>query len=208
MAESRSEERLCDVLHRAVHEAPGERVTLGEVVDGFGPRAYGMLMLVLGLPMALPVSAIPGVSTLFGVPLCIVCLQLAIGWAQPRLPDAIAARSLPRASLARVIDRAQPWLKKAERMTRPRWRWLTSRFAARLIGTICTVLAVIMALPIVGGNQPPGIAISLFGVGLLERDGFFVVLGLIGTIAALIILSAVLGTFAAAGYFLFVSLVH
>ena len=185
-----------------MHEAPGERLTLGQVVDGLDDRAYGLLMLVLALPMALPLSAIPGISTLFGVPLCFVVAQLALGFRHPRLPRFIAARSFARDELVRMVDRALPWIERAERLVHPRWLWLTSPLSERLIGLICLMLAVIMALPIVGGNQPPGIAISLYAIGLMERDGLFVLLGLAGTAIALVVVSAVLGAFLAAGYFL------
>ena len=193
-------ETIVEALRRVVHTASGERVTLGDVVHGFGHRGFGLLMLLLGLPMALPVSAIPGISTLFGVPLIVIAAQLALGWPEPRLPRVLAERGVPRASLARMLVRAEPWLLKAERMTRPRLPWLTGWLAERTVGAICVVLAAVMALPIVGGNQPPGIAISLFAVGLLERDGWFVLFGLGATVAAFFILSAVVGAFGAAAY--------
>jgi hypothetical protein len=199
-------ETICDALRRVVHANATERVTLGEVVQGFGHRAFGLLMLLLGLPMALPVSAIPGVSTLFGVPLILVAAQLALGWSSPRLPRVLAERGVPRASMARILARAEPWLRKAERVTRPRLPWLSSWLAERLVAALCVVLAAVMALPIVGGNQPPGIAISLFAVGLLERDGIFVLLGIGASIAAFFILSAVVGAFGAAAYLIFTHL--
>jgi hypothetical protein len=35
--------------------------------------------------------------------------------------------------------------------------------------------------------MPPGIAICIFGLGLIERDGLLILLGFIATVAALII---------------------
>lgn len=195
-------ESICDTLRRLVQAGSAERVTLGEIVQGLGHRAFGLLLLLLGLPMALPVSAIPGVSTLFSVPLVLVAAQLALGWPHPRLPRFLAERGVSRASMVRILDRAEPWLRKAERITRPRLPWLTGWLAERIVGAICVVLAVIMSLPIIGGNQPPGIAISLFAVGLLERDGWFILFGLAGTVLAFVILSAVIAAFGAAGYLL------
>jgi hypothetical protein len=203
MTEQASElgrETIVEALRRVMRAASGERVTLGDVVRGFGHRGFALLMLLLGLPMALPVSAIPGISTLFGVPLIVIAAQLAFGWTEPRLPRVLADRGVPRAGMARMLARAEPWLHKAERMTKPRLSWLTGWLAERVIGAICVVLAMVMALPIIGGNQPPGIAISLFAVGLLERDGLFVLLGFGATVAAFLILSAVVGAFGAAAY--------
>ena len=35
----------------------------------------------------------------------------------------LAERGMARADLVRLLERAQPWLAKAERMMRPRWPW-------------------------------------------------------------------------------------
>jgi len=196
------QETIGELLRRVVGDAPGERITLGQLVAALDDRAYGLLMLVLALPMALPLSAIPGVSTVFGVPLCIVAAQLMLGRPRPSLPRVLAERGFARADLSRYIQRATPWLARAERMVHPRWLALTGPAAERAIGAVCLLLGIVMALPIIGGNQPPGIAISLYAIALLERDGLFVLLGLLGTVAAIAILAAVIGGFGAAAYLL------
>jgi hypothetical protein len=199
---------IFDTLLQVVRDGPGERVSLGAVVEALDDRAFGLLMLLLALPMALPLSAIPGLSTIFGVPLCIIAVQLALGFHRPRLPRAVAAREFRRADLARNIERARPWFVRIERVVHRRWDALTAPAAERLIGLICVVLAIIMALPIIGGNQPPGITISLFAIGILGRDGLFVALGIIGTIASFIILAAVLAAFGAAAYLIVMQFMH
>lgn len=206
MAADGARTSISELLLTLVRHAPGERISLGELVEGLGDRAFGLAMLVLALPMALPLSAIPGVSTVFGVPLCIIATQLALGWPRPRLPQSIATRSFARAELGRMIDRALPWLRRIERAVHPRWPWATGPAAERAIGLVCLVLAVVMALPIPGGNQPPGIAISLFAVAVLERDGLFVLLGAVATVAAAVVLALVVGAFAGAAYVVFTHL--
>jgi hypothetical protein len=197
---------IFDTLLQVVRDGPGESVSLGALVEALDQRAFGLLMLMLSVPMALPLSAIPGLSTIFGVPLCIIAAQLALGFHRPRLPRSVAARQFRRADLARNLERARPWFVRIERVVHRRWDWLTGPTAERLIGAVCIVLAIIMALPIIGGNQPPGIAISLFAIGILGRDGLFVALGVVGTVASFIILAAVVAAFGAAAYFVVIHL--
>lgn len=190
---------VLDELRRLVREHPRPTLTINDMVECLGDRAFGVLMLAMALPMATPLSAIPGVSTVFGVPLILVCLQLAVGLRRPRLPAGLAQRGIDRAAFARALQRAEPWLLKIERFVHPRLPILTCAVAERLIGLAAMGLAVLMALPIPGANQPPAIAISLFAFAIAERDGLFTIFGLIAAVLSLAFLAAIYGLIAAAG---------
>ena len=47
------------------------------------------------------------------------------------------------------------------------------------IGAICTILALIITLPIPLGHMVPGTAISLLALGLIERDGLAIAVGVV-----------------------------
>ena len=52
----------------------------------------------------------------------------------------------------------------------------------RFLGIAFVILATVMSLPIPFGNFPPGLAMALMAIGLIERDGLIIILGLaIGT---------------------------
>ena len=56
-----------------------------------------------------------------------------------------------------------------------------------VIGVIILIMAVILILPLPpGGNFPPALACAVLGMGLVERDGIIVLIGLVVTIAATI----------------------
>jgi hypothetical protein len=68
---------------------------------------------------------------------------------------------------------------------------MTSEVSEVLIGIATVLLAIILVLPLWGGNLVPALIISTFGFGLLQRDGLAILIGwsaiaLIG-VAALII---------------------
>lgn len=97
---------------------------------------------------------------------------------------------MPRERFALLVDTAAPLLARAERLLRPRWSWLVNHKAEHVIGAFCLLLAVVLALPIPLGNMLPALAISLIALGILERDGVWV---LIGTAAGLVSLFIVTG---------------
>jgi hypothetical protein len=191
-------EMLAELLARH----PEDSVVLGDILAFLGERAFGALMLVLALPMATPLSAIPGISSVFGLPLVVVCAQLMLGYPRPLLPAALARRAVRREALARAVERADPWLAKIERAVHPRLPALTGIAAERALGAVCTVMAVLLALPIPGANQPPAFAVTLFAVALVERDGVFAILGWIAALAAVAIVVVIYGALIAAGMLL------
>jgi hypothetical protein len=58
-----------------------------------------------------------------------------------------------------------------------------------------------LALPIVFANGPTALALSLFSVAILERDGLFVILGTIVSVIATIIMITVITVGVAGMYY-------
>jgi hypothetical protein len=186
-------ERLSDLLTRCARSSASERVALGAIVALLGDRSIEALLLVLALPMALPIPA-PGLSATFGVPLTIVAAQLALGRRRAWMPEVLARRSLTQAAFVKMIGYVLPTLRQLERTVQPRAEWLAAGWMKVPVGLVCLVLAALITLPIPFGNAVPGIAVSVLALGMLERDGVIVALGL-----AIAVLGLVLATVASAG---------
>lgn len=165
------------------------KISLGEIMDALGDRAFGALLLILSIPNVLPV---PGLSTATGVPMILLGAQMAVGRHSPWLPRRMLAASFDRKAFLGVIRRAKPWAERVERHLRPRLPAMAGPTAERLLGLAVVVLAVILSLPIVFGNQPPALAIALIALGLMESDGVFVSAGLVVGLLAIVIVAAVL----------------
>ncbi len=188
-----AEDPLSDLLFRQAATLTGERVTLGDMAEFLGDRSIGGLLLVLALPMALPVPA-PGLSVLFGVPMIVISAQLALGYRRAWLPARLARRSVPRSTFETIVARILPTLRRLERIVRPRAGWLAGPWARAPVGIICLVLAIIITLPVPLGHVVPGTAISVLALGLIERDGIAIALGIITAVVGLLVV-----TFASAG---------
>lgn len=168
-------ERMSQILPRLA-EGSAERLTIAELVARMQDRAHTALIVVFALPNALP--AIPGTSAIMGIPLVYLTLQLALG-RPPFLPAFIARRSIARAALARMLERAQPWLQRGERYLHPRLQSLTSGRMEQVVGALMAVMALAVLLPIPFGNMLPAFAILCCALGLMEEDGAWVIGGFV-----------------------------
>lgn len=164
-------QRVSDLLQLLSRTWPHERVSLGDVTRLLGDRGYGVLMVVLVLP-----GAVPGLSSIAAIPLALVAVQLAIGLPRPWLPRFLAARSLSRSDFARMVERVEPYLMRIERLLRPRFALLTGPIGERLMGMMCLVLALLLTVPILV-NLPLVVPIALMSLAIIERDGAFAVAG-------------------------------
>lgn len=150
-----------------------------------------MLLLLLAVPNVVPM---PGLSTVVGVPMIFLGLQMALGARRPWLPRRLSAAGFDRESFRSMLDRALPRLRKVERLLHPRFPVLTSGPAERLLGLVAAILGAVLALPIVFGNLPPAVGVGLIALGLIERDGAAVLIGLVvGALSLLWVAALVLG---------------
>lgn len=160
----------------------GDRLTVGDIVAVLRDRAFALLVVLLGLPNCLPMP--PPIPLVCGLLLLLVAVQIAAGMSAPWLPRKLLGRSIPRQDVKRAVDRAVPVLRRLERWSRPRVGVFESALGMRGMGValLTLAMALIVAAPVIG-QIPLGLAVCLVGLGLVERDGIVVLVGLaIGTI--------------------------
>ncbi len=133
--------------------------------------------------MLLPLP--PGVSMVMALPILIVAPQIMVDRRKLWLPDWLGRRTLDRAKLAKLLHRMLPTLERLEAVVRPRLTLLTGRAGQMLAGLACTVMGVILVLPIPFANLLPSWSIVSFALGLTRRDGLLVLAGYALMIAAL-----------------------
>jgi hypothetical protein len=173
---SADEERksISHLLRELMADGAAE-VSFDEVVDHFGHRAFAALLFVFAVPNLLPLP--PGSTTVLGLPLVLIAPQLVIGVPNLWLPRAVGQRSMSRRQLARMFERILPRLGKLERLLSPRLDFVFGVAGDRMIGLVCTILAVILILPIPLGNILPALTIATLSLGLAQRDGLVALIG-------------------------------
>lgn len=172
----------------ADHDEP--RISVEQLTQKFGGRAIGALLFIFGLACMLPLP--PGATTIFGFPLLLLAPQLVIGAGAPWLPERVKRRTLSTADLRKGLPRLIPSLRKVEAISRPRLVFLFGALGERVLGVVCTALALVLILPIPGGNILPAMAVSALSFALIQRDGLIALLGyvLAVTSASILVLAA------------------
>jgi hypothetical protein len=170
--------RLSEILTDIANDPRREQITIDDLRVAMGDRAFGALMFLFAVPNSLPVSA-PGVSAVLGLPLLFLALQLTLGFSVPWLPARIVNTTVTRPRFARVMNKVVPWLRRAERLSRPRWPWLATGLAERAIGLACVILSIVLILPVPFGNMGPALAICVLCFALMQRDGKATLAGLL-----------------------------
>ncbi len=162
------------------------RISLGELIDGMQERAYGFLLLILALPCGLPfVYVLPQIVAL---PMIMLVFQMASGRSTPWLPENLRSRALPIARFLGVVEQAKKYGGWLERLSHARLRFVTSDLGARIVGALLLIPCVSVLVPLPLTNTTPGVAVAIAAVGLIERDGLFVILGTIMGLAWVLLL--------------------
>lgn len=156
------------------------KLYLGELINAFGERGFGAMLLFFGL-ISVVIGAVPGTTTVLGAPILLISFQLVFRGDQLWMPKWILKRSIDRATYRSAIGKIMKPLQRVERLSRPRLSIMTSELSEMLIGLACIVLCVILMLPITGGNLVPSLIVAAFGFGLMQRDGIIILIGWIGT---------------------------
>jgi hypothetical protein len=184
-------DRIADVLAASLRgngQGDDPFPMLSEITAALGKRSFGIVLVLFGLPNLLP---IPGLPILCGIVVGVVAFQMVLGKQSLALPGWLGDRRIKRSDLQKVVERAEPVLRRLEKVMRPRFEQLTGQAAQRTLGVILLLLALALLAPIpFFGGIPPGIAVTLIGLGMTERDGIFIILGAIATIGALIFSAA------------------
>ncbi|KTD03052.1 proton transporter [Legionella geestiana] len=174
---SRTRMPMSRLLRQFLKRQPkDETLQFGALIQALGEQAYGMLLVVFALPPLLPISAIPGVSFVFGLPVVVIALHLVIGRKSLWLPQKLAHQGIAVDKLLKMVNYATPLLRRIERLLKPRWSLLTRWWVERLLGILLLVLSLLLLLPIPFSNMILAGTIVLMGLGFSERDGLVLAL--------------------------------
>jgi hypothetical protein len=173
-------EPLAETMDELFAGPPEDAVRIQVLLDGMRGRSYPLVVAVFDVPNCIP-TGIPWLSTITGIPICIILVQMLMDRPSARLPRFIGDKRLPRSRLQRFMTKARPRLTWLERRVRPRlggWTRDTPRLA---LSVAALANAIVLALPIPFDNFFPAWAVMFFALALLEHDGVMAILGWIFT---------------------------
>ena len=195
MTDTASPQTLGALLRALRPEDDSEHVTVSQLIQKIGERAFAPLMLVPALVLVSPLSGIPTLPTLGGLLILLIAVQDPFGRSHLWLPGFLMRRKLPTKRLQSALD----WLEKpvawVDRHSGERLGMLT-RSPLRHVALVIIILITaawppLELVPMV--TSVGAFAVSLLCIGMVTRDGAYVAAGYVFT-AAVVTLSFTLVT--------------
>ena len=183
---------LSQRLAQIIAEHGPDRLTFSELAAKLHSRAWGGLLLIFAAINVLPLP--PGTSVFFALPLLIVSAQMVMGRSTPWFPAKLDRRGVTKELLAKLIGK-MAWIEaRIERIFKPRLPGLTGPAATRVIGLICFLLALIAAIPVPLFHVAPAVAIVMFGLALIYRDGALVIAAAVAAVLSIAVDALIIGS--------------
>ena len=185
-------EQLAGIIERL----PPDTLSLGELLDVFSDEGLLLLTILLTLVFLIPVS-IPGVSTVFGAAILLVGVSRLINrplW----LPQRIKDKALPADRLRPGLTGGLVWVRRMEKISRPhRLRFFIDGPGQSVINNLAFILAALLLMAPFGfvpfSNTLPALALLLYAIGFIQRDGGAILLGHLANIGTIIYFSVLIG---------------
>ena len=155
-------------------------VPLGEILDGLGPRASAMLVVICALPFATPIS-IPGLSTPFGLVILLLATRYFLGL-PPWLPERLRRVVLPGAFFSKMLSASSRFIGWMERRLAERWHALADAdWKLRLHTAVVILSGLLLMMPLPPlppfTNTLPALVAVVMTFATLKRDGMGIVAG-------------------------------
>ncbi len=178
-------EKLSEKFAAIARGLPDEKLAVSELLERVGQSGMLLFAVFLTLPFLVPVS-VPGVSTVFGLLIILIGIGFALD-RLPWLPGFVMKRTVPAGKLGAALEQGSKLVARIEGFLHPRLGFLVHGLGMnRLNGLVLAFAGVLLMAPfgfVPFSNTVPGLAILFLALGMLERDGVFVLLGYLMTVA-------------------------
>ena len=156
-----------------------DAVTLDEILTRIGQRSFAATLLVIGLLMVSPLSAIPFLPSLIAVVILLIAGQAIIGRHHLWLPEFLTRRRISADKLRLALDtlvRPAAWI---DRRRSGRWviltQWPISSLAYVVIIVIALTWPPLSFVPF--STTLSAVGMSFLAAGQTLKDGIFVLIG-------------------------------
>lgn len=181
-------ESIGDILSKLRDTASEEdRLSIDDVLSAFGRKAYGPLIVLIGLISLSPIGSIPGASIGIAVLLILLMVQFIFVDKAPWIPDWIRDRSVESDRAQSSIEKVEPYAEWLEKFLKPR----LEKFVESPWNIIAGIMVLVLALTLLPlalipwGVAPPSLVIAIIGLALVTHDGQAMLIAFFGGLASL-----------------------
>lgn len=178
------------VIEDVVNSSSSDRIPVRDLVHAMDSVGFGLVMMIFSFGIIIPTP--PPFPSIISIPLVVFALQMTMGHQAPKLPKKFSKLTVKRSVLAMLVNKSSPYIRKVERILRPRLLFMTSHFADRIVGFFVLLFSSFVLLPIPLSNFIPGLGVLIISFGLLGKDGLVILLGIFIGISGIVISLAAL----------------
>lgn len=180
---------LDDVLDRILLAASEhDPVSVEAVMTAIGERSFGALLLLAGFVVVAPIIGdIPTVPTAMALFVFLISVQLLANRRYFWLPRWLRSRSLKAQTLQKAVAKSRRPARFVDRLIKPRLAFFISGSARYATVAACLIIALVippMELIPFSANIA-GLALTLFGLAHIARDGLLALIAFALTLAGL-----------------------
>lgn len=183
---------LDDVLERILRASrEQDPVSVEAVMSAIGERSFGALLLLAGFVVLAPVIGdIPTVPTVMAVFVFLISVQLLANRRYFWLPHWLRRRSLKAQTLKKAVQKSRRAARFVDRLLKPRLAFFIAGSARYATAIACLIIALVMPpmelIPF--SANIAGLALSLFGLAHIARDGLLALMAFVFTLAGVVAL--------------------
>ena len=197
VAPLRAAEGVERILDRIDRIADRGELSLRDVVAAFGDRSFVPVMMVPAILVVSPLSGIPVFSSICGISIALVALQMVFGRDHLWLPERLMRQSVAGRRVHMALGRMRGLARWLDQKARDRFRPLVDGPLSKLPQILAALAG--LAMPFLElvpfSSSLLGVAVLLFSAGLLARDGLFAIAGMGIVVVAATVPFAVYGVF-------------
>jgi hypothetical protein len=166
-----------------------ERVAIGDVVEALGTRGFAPFLVLVPLIDISPIGGIPGLPTALAATVILIAAQILFGRTHLWLPGFVERRSLSAPKLCRAAGKARPVAERLDRWFHGRLsRFTRGAWVKAASGAVILLACAVPPLELLPfATTAPMLAILLFGIALLVRDGLLMILACLATAGVLVL---------------------
>jgi hypothetical protein len=171
---------ITDLIDRVSTASDGDQTSVAQIVAALGATSFLPNMMIPALAVVSPLSGVPLFSSICGLTIALVAIQMLFQRDHIWLPDFVMRKHLQTYR----VQKATSWMRKPagflDRITKERLRLLVHRPFLWVTQAICLICGLMMPflelVPFTSSLM--GVVVCLFAFGMLARDGLFTLLGL------------------------------
>ncbi|WP_284154737.1 exopolysaccharide biosynthesis protein [Algicella marina] len=176
-----------EILERAEDATDSNCVSIRRIVQELGDASFAPLLTLPALIVITPASGIPGLSSVCGICILLIAMQMVVQRDHVWLPDWLMRREVPQQRMQQALQLLKRPARRLDSVLRQRLHPLVEPPLAIVPQLMCVVAGAMMpVLELVPfSSSIIGAGVAVLAVGLVARDGLVILCGVIGILASL-----------------------